>query len=63
MDTSNITMAVAQKVKGSCTKGHEWEYEPNAINSYQPTLQIGDGKKWCLVCIEEAMEGLIGVVE
>jgi alpha-tubulin suppressor-like RCC1 family protein len=55
---------MAQKVKGSCTKGHKWEYNPMKIGDIQPTLQIANGKTWCLVCIEEAMVWLaIGEVE
>lgn len=62
----DITYTTATKIEGSCTKGHKWEYDPaklTNLGNMQPTIQIGIGKTWCLLCIEEFMAGLIGEVE
>ncbi len=60
---NNTMVYRPKKIKGSCTKGHKWEHDPHALNSGPPTLQIANGKKWCLLCIEEMMAGVIGEVE
>lgn len=52
-----VKIETPRPIKGSCTSGHVWEYRPNT-NDIWPTMQISNGKVWCLLCIEEKLGGV-----